>query len=68
METNVIKITEQEIEMFEFLNELRESGDVNMFGASNYLVNRFFIDKYEARKVLAKWMDNYQGVDKPQNQ
>lgn len=59
MKTEVIKITEQEKEMFDYLNELRGSGDANMFGASIYLVGEFDIDKYEARKVLSKWMKNF---------
>ena len=59
MGTDLIKITEQEKEMFDYLNDLRESGVTNMFGASPYLVNEFGIDKYEARKVLSKWMENF---------
>jgi hypothetical protein len=59
MKTEVIKITEQEKEMFDYLNDLRGSGVTNMFGASRYLVDEFDIDKYEARKVLSKWMGNF---------
>ena len=59
MKTEVIKITEQEKEMFDYLNDLRESGATNMFGASPYLVDEFGIDKYDARKVLSKWMENF---------
>lgn len=59
MSTETIKITEQEKEMFDYLNDLRDSGATNMFGASPYLVDEFDIDKYEARKVLSKWMENY---------
>jgi len=59
MKTKVIKITEQEKEMFDYLNDLRESGATNMFGASPYLVDEFGIDKYEAIKVLSKWMENF---------
>ena len=59
MKTEVIKITEQEKEMFDYLNDLRGSGVTSMFGASPYLVDEFDIDKYEARKVLSKWMKNF---------
>lgn len=59
MSTENIKITEQEHEMFDFLNDLRRSAATNMFGAAPYLTNRFNIDKYEARKVLSKWMENF---------
>lgn len=46
-------------EMFEFLNDLRESGDTNMFGAAPYLVEEFNISKIDARKVLSDWMKQF---------
>ena len=52
-------ITERECEMFEYLNSLRKSGITNMFGASPYLVEKFDVDEYEARKILSKWMENF---------
>ena len=59
MKTETITITQTEKEIFYFLNDLRESGRTNMFGASPYIESKFGIDKYEARKILAKWMDNF---------
>lgn len=59
MKTEVNKITEQEKQMFDYLNDLRESGATNMFGASPYLVDEFGIDEHEAIKVLSKWMENF---------
>ena len=59
MSTETIKITEQEKEIFDYLNDLRDSGVTNMFGASTYLVDEFYVDKHEARKVLFRWMENY---------
>jgi len=53
------KITQEEKEQFDFLNELRESGATNMFGASPYLVDRFGVTSGDARKTLSKWMDNF---------
>jgi hypothetical protein len=44
---------------FEFLDDLRESGTVNMFGASVDLREEFNLDKQEARKILSKWMTSY---------
>ena len=41
---------------FEFLNRLQESGETNMFGASPFLACAFSLQKHEARKVLAEWM------------
>ena len=43
-----------------FLDELRESGAVNMFGASLPLREMFFeLSKAEARKVLGYWMKTF---------
>jgi hypothetical protein len=41
---------------FEYLNRLRESGAVNMFGAGDYLVIRFGMDRRTARQTLLDWM------------
>lgn len=46
-----------------FLEGLRRSGIVNMFGATPYLMNEFDISKSEARKILREWMDNYNSND-----
>ena len=43
-------------DMFDFLDSLRESGQINMFGAAPVLVDVFEINKFEAREVLAAWM------------
>lgn len=44
---------------FNYLDELRESGVTNMFGAADYLVAEYGIGKNEARKILAAWMKQY---------
>ena len=44
---------------FNYLNELRESGVTNMFGATDYLMDECGIGKSEARKILAAWMKQY---------
>jgi hypothetical protein len=50
METNTI---------FEYLDELRTSGETNMFGAAPYLARDFGIAPTEARKLLAEWMRTF---------
>jgi hypothetical protein len=45
-----------EEEVFEYLDELRESGVTNMFGASPYIVEEFDVPMKEARELLMKWM------------
>jgi len=45
---------------FVFLDGLRESGVVNMFGASPYLEESFpSLNHEEAIKVLSKWMETF---------
>lgn len=48
-----------EDEYFEYLDELRESGVTNMYGAGAYLEREFDLDKYEARTILQKWMETF---------
>ncbi len=43
----------------EYLDELRESGVTNMFGAGIYLQEEFGLDRREAREVLAEWMNTF---------
>jgi len=44
----------------DYLNALRESGITNMYGAGEYLMDTFDLQKVEARKILANWMSNFQ--------
>lgn len=44
---------------FEFLNELRESGVTNMFGAGPYLQEAFGLDRREARNIVIEWMESF---------
>ena len=46
-------------EVFEYLNELRESDIANMFGAAPYIQKEFDLHIRESRKILAEWMDQY---------
>lgn len=43
-----------------YLDDLRESGITNMFGATPYLVHTFGLDKEIAKKILRYWMDNFE--------
>ena len=52
-------MTVEKIEMFEYLDTLRESGVTNMFGAGQYLQQAFDIDKREAKNILLEWMNTY---------
>jgi hypothetical protein len=49
-----------EINYFEYLDELRESGVTNMFGAAPYLQKTFGVSQKEATKILIEWMASYE--------
>jgi len=45
---------------YEFLDNLRESGVTNMFGATPYLVEAFSdLSEVEAREILGNWMRTF---------
>ena len=44
-------------EMFDYLEDLRQSGETNMFGAAPYLEQEFSISHKDAGKVLTDWME-----------
>lgn len=44
---------------FEFLNALRESGQINMFGAPHVLQDEFGLEKHEAREIVTAWMKQF---------
>lgn len=45
------------LKYFEFLDALRESGEINMFGATPHLEAAFDLTKSDARKILTTWME-----------
>ena len=49
----------KEEQVFEFLDDLRESGVTNMYGASPYIREAFDVTRYEANRLLTKWMETY---------
>ncbi len=44
---------------FKFLDALRESGQINMFGAASYLVEMFDLKRSEAREIVMEWMQTF---------
>ena len=50
---------EQTKEYFDYLVELRDSGETNMWGAAPYIQREFGISRSEARKVLIAWIDSF---------
>lgn len=51
--------TPQEKEVLTYLNDLRDSGQTNMFGAGQYIQNEFGISRSEAGQYLTLWMENF---------
>lgn len=45
--------------VFEFLDNLRESGAINMFGAGPYVQDAFGLDRREARDLVLEWMETF---------
>lgn len=45
-------------EYFNYLDELRDSGEINMLSAGAYLEAEFGLDRREAKKVLLAWMQH----------
>jgi len=43
-----------------FLDKLRESGAINMFGAAPYVSDTFGVTKYEARDLVKNWMQTFE--------
>ena len=43
----------------DFLDNLRESGRVNMFGAAPYIEKEFDMPKTQAKKMLIVWMRTF---------
>jgi len=51
-------------EMFNYLFDLQESGETNMWGASSYLEQEFDLEKRLSSKVTVFWMRNYEEIKK----
>ena len=54
--TETMNITNEQIQ---FLDDLRDSGIVNMFGAGPYIQEEFGVSKHDANRILNHWMGTY---------
>jgi len=48
-----------QVEIFRFLKELRDSGEMNMMGAPRELQREFGLSKSEARKTFFAWTKSF---------
>jgi hypothetical protein len=46
-------------EVFEYLDELRDSGATNMFGAAPYVQKAFGVSSNDARDLVVEWMTTF---------
>ena len=46
-------------EIFLWIDNLRDSGITNMFGATPYIQERFSLTYPDARDILVEWMETY---------
>ena len=46
-----------------FLEQLRRSGETNMYGAAPYLAAEFKIPMHTARAILVDWIEKYDPDD-----
>tara|TARA_R110001599_G_scaffold15757_1_gene65364 strand:+ start:26875 stop:27087 length:213 start_codon:yes stop_codon:yes gene_type:complete len=51
--------TDTEVEVCEFLNDLREGGSINMYGASPVISSTFGLNHKESKRILLLWMGNF---------
>lgn len=49
-----------EAKHLKFLDELRISGATNMFGAGEYVMEEFGVDRVEAREIVLHWMRTFE--------
>ena len=57
----LLRNSDEYLEYFVYLDELRESGTINMMGAPRELQNDFGMDKIEARKIFQLWTEQFNG-------
>lgn len=50
---------ERKEEIFQFLDNLRESGGINMFGAAPVVQDAYGLTRNEARSYVTDWMRTY---------
>lgn len=47
-------------QVFTYLDELRESGVTNMYGATSYVREEFGVGKREAMSLVSSWMRDFE--------
>ena len=45
--------------ILKYLDQLRESGEVNMFGSAAYVQEEFELSRKDAQRVVEEWMRQF---------
>jgi hypothetical protein len=53
-------------EIFKYLQDLRDSGAINMWGAGAYLEDEFGLTRREAKAALLDWFESFNTQEKTQ--
>ena len=53
------KLTEEEVRVLTRLNEIRDEGDINMFGARPVIAEEFGLDRPESTRLHKLWMEKF---------
>jgi len=64
MERSTLRPTFITDEHLEYLDDLRDGGETNMFGAGRYLMKSFKLTSPVAREILTYWMKTYGQVSR----
>ena len=62
----LLRNSDEYLEYFVYLGELRESGTINMMGAPREMQYEFGIDKLEARNIFQLWCLNFESAEDPE--
>lgn len=60
--SNTVEKLDCQDQVFAFLNLLRDSGKVNMFGAGPYVQEAFDFSRAQAKQYILAWMKSYSNV------
>jgi len=60
--SNIVEKLDCQDQVFAFLDALRDSGKVNMFGAGPYVQEAFDFSRQQAKQYVLAWMKSYNNV------
>lgn len=60
--SNTVEKLDRQDQVFAFLDMLRDSGKINMFGAGPYIQEVFDFNRHQAKQYVLAWMRSYDNV------